>query len=252
MKSNFTKTLLFLLTLVPMLVMSQKSGSDLIIQGTVTSKSDGWPLIGVNVAEIDANNRVITGTVTDFDGHYILKIKNPDNKLSFSYIGYHKQVKSIGNTKKIDAVMLDNTQVMSDVIVTATKRHSEGGFSIPKREIATAMQSIDMKEIEGLQVSSVDEALQGRIAGLDIVANSGDPGSGTQMRIRGASSINGNNQPLIVLNGVPYEMQVDQSFDFANSNQEQYANLLSINPDDIQEISVLKDAAASAVWGSKG
>lgn len=252
MKSNFKKTLLFIFILVPLLVQGQKTGSDLIIQGNVTSKSDGWPLIGVNVAEIDANNRVITGTVTDFDGHYILKIKNPDNKLSFSYIGFHKQVKAIGNTKKIDAVMVDNTQVMSDVVVTATKRHSEGGFSIPKREIATAMQSIDMKEIEGLQVSSVDEALQGRIAGLDIVANSGDPGSGTQMRIRGASSINGNNQPLIVLNGIPYEMQVNQNFDYANSNQEQFANLLSINPDDIQEISVLKDAAASAVWGSKG
>ena len=87
---------------------------------------------------------------------------------------------------------------------------------------------------------------------MDIVANSGDAGSGSSMRIRGASSINGSSTPLIVLNGVPYDMSVDNSFDFANSNQEQYANLLSINPDDIQEISVLKDAAASAIWGSKG
>lgn len=223
-----------------------------IVQGTVTSKTDGWALIGVNVAEVDANNRVISGTVTDFDGHYVMRVKNANNKLVFSYIGYIKQEIKISGKAKIDVAMTELTQTINEVNVTAQRRHSEGGFSIPQREIATAVQSIDMKEMEGLQVSSVDEALQGRIAGLDIVANSGDPGSGTSMRIRGASSINGNNQPLIVLNGVPYEMQVDQSFDYANSNQEQYANLLSINPDDIQEISVLKDAAASAVWGSKG
>ncbi len=245
-------SLLILLILLTHFTSAQRNTSELIVQGTVTAKSDSYPLIGVNVAEIDANNRVVTGTVTDFDGRYVLKIKNPNNKLTFSYVGFHKQEKSIGSNRKIDVQLIDNTQTITDVVVTATRRHSEGGFSIPKREIATAMQSIDMKEIEGLQVSSVDEALQGRIAGLDIVANSGDPGSGTQMRIRGASSITGNNQPLIVLNGIPYEMQVDQSFDYANSNQEQYANLLSINPDDILEITVLKDAAASAVWGSKG
>jgi TonB-dependent SusC/RagA subfamily outer membrane receptor len=114
------------------------------------------------------------------------------------------------------------------------------------------MQTLEFKEIEGLQVSSVDEALQGRIAGLDIVANSSDPGSGTSMRIRGVTSINGSSEPLIVVNGMPYEVQVDPNFDFANSNQEQYANMLSINPDDILEITVLKDAAAAAIWGSKG
>lgn len=251
MKSIYKFILLFAVIFSTVQLYGQRPG-ERIVQGTITSKTDGYPLIGVNVAEIDANNRVISGTVTDFDGKYVIRIKSADNRLSFSYVGFIKQERRIGTQSKIDVALNDNTQQISDVIVTAQRRQTEGGFSIPKREIATAVQSLDMKEIEGLQVSSVDEALQGRIAGLDIVANSGDPGSGTSMRIRGASSINGNNQPLIVLNGVPYEMQVDQSFDYANSNQEQYANLLSINPDDIQEISVLKDAAASAVWGSKG
>lgn len=232
-------------------VFSQRPG-EVIIQGSVTGQSDGEPLIGVNVAEVDANNRVVSGTVTDFDGKFVLRIRNTENKLTFSYVGYNGFERKIGNSTRIDVKLVEKTQQIQAVTVTATRRHSEGGFSIPQREIASAVQSLDMKEIEGIQVSSIDDALQGRIAGLDIVANSGDPGSGTTMRIRGASSITGNNQPLIVLNGVPYEMQVDQSFDYANSNQEQYANLLSINPDDIQEISVLKDAAASAVWGSKG
>lgn len=252
MRSKLIPILFLILLLAMPNVVAQKAENVLIVQGTVTSKTDGLPLIGVNVAEVDANNRIISGTVTDFDGRYILKVKSADNRITFSYIGFHKQERRIGAAGKINIALVDNTQTIKDVVVTATRRHSEGGFSIPKREIATAMQTIDMKEIEGIQVSSIDDALQGRIAGLDIVANSGDPGSGTSMRIRGASSINGSSQPLIVLNGVPYEMQVDQSFDYANSNQEQYANLLSINPDDIQEISVLKDAAASAVWGSKG
>lgn len=226
--------------------------ADVIMQGTVTSAEDGYPIIGANVSEIDENNRVVNGTITDFNGHYVIKVKNDKNSLNFSYIGYHKKSVKITSNRVLNIALNENTQNIRTVEVVAERKYGEGGFSIPKREISTAIQTLDMKEMEGLQVSSVDEALQGRIAGLDIVANSGDPGSGSSMRIRGASSINGSNQPLIVLNGVPYDMQVDQNFDYANSNQEQFANLLSINPDDISEISVLKDAAASAIWGSKG
>ena len=130
--------------------------------------------------------------------------------------------------------------------------YGEGGFKIPEREISTAVQTINAKAFEGLQVGSIDEALQGRVAGLDIVANSGDPGSGSSMRIRGSSTINSNADPLIVVNGVPYNISIDASFDFANANQEQYANMLSINPDDILEITVLKDAASTAIWGIRG
>jgi TonB-linked SusC/RagA family outer membrane protein len=252
MKSNFAILLLFFLLFVPKTAYSQKAGNDLLAQGTVTSKSDGSTLIGVSVAEIDANNRVVSGSITDINGHFVLKLKNSTNKLSFSYVGFIKQVVPIGSKRTFNVGLSDNSQEISNVVVTAKKRHTEGGFSIPTREISSAMQTIDTKEFEGLQVSTIDEALQGRIAGLDIVSNSGDPGSGTSMRIRGSTSINGDNQPLIVVNGVPMEVQVDPNFDYANSNQEQYASMLSINPDDIQEITVLKDAASSAIWGSKG
>jgi len=252
MKSNFAILLLFFLLLLPITAYGQKSGTDFIVQGTITSDADGMTLIGVNVTEIDVNNRVVSGNVTDVNGHFVLKIKNPDNRLTFSYLGFVKQIKKIEGKRVFNIVMSSNAHEISNVVVTAQRKNTQGGFSIPTREIATAMQTIDTKEFEGLQVSSVDEALQGRIAGLDIVSNSGDPGSGTSMRIRGTTSINGNSQPLIVVNGVPFEVQVDPNFDFANSNQEQYASMLSINPDDIQEISVLKDAAASAIWGSKG
>jgi len=252
MRSNFAITLLFIILLLPFSAQGQKPGGTLIVQGTITSKLDGSAIIGASITEVDENNRVVSGTISDLNGHYVLKVKNAEDKINFSFIGFLKQTRKIGNVLTQNVQLADNTQVIKDVTITASKKHSEGGFSIPQREIASAMQTLDMKDVEGLQVSSVDDALQGRIAGLDIVSNSGDPGSGTQMRIRGASSITGSTQPLIVLNGIPYEMSVDASFDYANSNQEQYANLLSINPDDIQEITVLKDAAASAVWGSKG
>jgi TonB-linked SusC/RagA family outer membrane protein len=223
-----------------------------IIQGQVISATDKLPLIGVSVSELDVNNRIVSSTITDVNGRYVLKAKSVTDRVQVNYVGYVKQVKRIDPSRKMDFVLVENTQTIKQVEVTAKKKMGQGGYQIPVRENGVATQTLKMEEIEGVQVSSVDDALQGRIAGLDITANSGDPGSGSSMRIRGVTSITGNSQPLIVVNNVPFETQVDANFDFANSNQEQYANMLSINPDDILEITVLKDAAASAIWGSKG
>ena len=181
-----------------------------------------------------------------------MKFTDPKNRIVFSFIGFKSFSQPIGNSRLINVVLKEDVQVIEDVVVQAERVHSDGTFNIPKREVSTASQTISTKEFEGLAVSSIDDALQGRIAGLDIVANSGDLGSGTTMRIRGTTSINGSSEPLIVVDGIPFEVEVDPNFDFANANQEQFANMLSINPDDIEEITVLKDAAASAIWGSKG
>ncbi|MDD4991000.1 MAG: SusC/RagA family TonB-linked outer membrane protein [Paludibacter sp.] len=223
-----------------------------IIQGTIISSYEKDPLIGVNVSEVDKANRIVSAAVTDINGHFVLRVKNIQNKLSVSYIGYLKQSLAIDSKRQFRIELKDNAKVIEGVEVKGKRQTSQGGYSIPQREVGAAMQTLDMKELEGIQVTSVDEALQGRIAGLDIVSNSGDPGSGSSMRIRGVTSINGSSEPLIVVNGVPFDVEVDANFDYTNSNQEQYANMLSINPDDIQEITVLKDAAASAIWGSKG
>jgi TonB-linked SusC/RagA family outer membrane protein len=254
MRTNlrFTYILLLLLLLPGLLPLTYAQDNSIIIQGQVISSADKLEIIGANISEIDANNRVVNGTVTDFNGKFVMRVRSTANKLSISYIGYNRKIITIGDRRMINVELDESVQTIQAVEVTATRRSSQGGFSIPTRELSTAVQTIDAKEFEGLQVSSIDEALQGRIAGLDIVANSGDPGSGTSMRIRGVTSINSSSEPLIVLNGVPWEVQIDPNFDFASSNQEQYANMLSINPDDILEISVLKDAAASAIWGSKG
>lgn len=249
---RFKAKLLLLVFLILSCTRMIAQNNSTIIQGQVISNTDKLPLIGVSISELDVNNRIVSSTVTDVNGRFVLRAKSVSNRIQVNYVGYVKQIRRIEAGKKNDFLLSENSQTIKQVEVTAKKRMGQGGYSIPQREIATAMQSLNMADVEGMQVGGVDEALQGRIAGLDIVANSGDPGSGSSMRIRGVTSINGNSQPLIVVNNVPYEAQVDPNFDFANSNQEQYANMLSINPDDILEITVLKDAAASAIWGSKG
>lgn len=224
-----------------------------VIQGTVTSALDNEPLIGVSITELDATNRVVGGTTTNLNGDFVLRSSNQNNKLVFSYLGFQKHEVKIGEQRRINVRLVDESQVIDEVVIKADKRTtSQGGFSIPTREVSVAMQSINTSEFEGLQVTSIDDALQGQIAGLDIVMNSGDPGSSSSMRIRGVNSINADSEPLIVLNGSPWTMNIDPQFDYANSNEEQYANMLSINPDDIEDITVLKDAASSAIWGSRG
>lgn len=250
MKSKLYIVILLLLVLTPF--ASAQTASDGIVQGTISSKTNGELLPGVNIQEITPDNRVVNATITDANGHYVIRFKGSADKLNFSYLGFVKISREIGSQRVINIGLTESGQSLDDIIITAKKMYGEGGFKIPEREISTAVQTINAKAFEGLQVGSLDEALQGRVAGLDIVANSGDPGSGSSMRIRGSSTINASANPLIVVNGVPYNISIDASFDFANANQEQYANMLSINPDDILEITVLKDAASTAIWGIRG
>ncbi len=249
MKSRFNIALLLFVALCS-LAMGQTTS--IIVKGNVKAKSNGETLVGVSVAEVDATNRAQSGAVTNDNGDYVIKIKSPNNKLTFSYLGYKKQTIAIGNARTINVSLEDAAVELGPATVLGTKTFGDAGFNIPQREISTAVQTISAKDFEGLQVGSIDEALQGRIAGLDIVSNSGDPGSGSTMRIRGTSSINANAEPLLVMNDVPYSIDRDPNFDYVNSNQEQWASMLSINPDDILEITVLKDAASTAVYGTKG
>ncbi len=217
-----------------------------IISGTVTD--DFGPVMMANVVELDAANRIVASAVTDMNGNFSFKLKNPKDKLRITYVGY-KTVTLPFNKTKYNVRMQDATQI-SEVTVTAKKKAQGSGLAIPMDEISTARQSIDMSEFEGLALTTVDEALQGRIAGLDIVQG-GDLGKGSTMRLRGVSTINGSSNPLIVVDGNVWET-ADANFDASNANEEAFAQLLNVNPDDIESISVLKDAAATAIWGSQG
>lgn len=226
--------------------LAQTAGT--MIHGVVEDDLD--PLMACNVVEIDNANRIVAHAVTDINGNFAFRIVDPKHRLKISYVGYATQIIPIkGTTYKI--VMKSNTQIQ-DVVVTAKKVVQTSGLAIPERELSIAHQTIDAKEFEGLPMTSVDEALQGRIAGLDIVSNSGNLGAGTSMRLRGVSSINGSSEPLIVVDGNIFESDYNSNFDYANATEDQFAELLNVNPDDIASISVLKDAAGTAIYGSQG
>ena len=220
------------------------------ISGNISSDSEG-PLMMVNVTERDKTNRIIEAAVTDMEGNFSMVVKNTANRLEISYIGYKTQVLEIGSRTVFNIKMVEDN-MMDEVVIEAKPRTQTGALDILSREVSQATQKFSMSEMEGLSFASVDEALQGQIAGLDITFNSGDLGSGTTMRLRGTSSINGNAQPLIVVNDNIFEMPTGEEFNFQDANQESFAQLLTVNPDDIESIEVLKDASACAIWGSRG
>ena len=226
-------------------IFAQKSGD--MISGVITDEMG--PVMGANVVEMDAANRIISYAVTDINGNFSFKLKNPKNSLRVTYVGC-KTVTLPFNKLRFDIRLASDNQI-EEVVITSKKRTEGSGLSIPLDEVSTARQSLEMAEFEGLALTTVDEALQGRIAGLDIVFNSGNLGAGTSMRLRGVSNINGSSEPLIVVDGNVLETNTD-NFDFNSANEESFAQLLNVNPEDIQSISVLKDAAATAIWGSQG
>jgi hypothetical protein len=197
-KSIIMKRLtLIVISLVYCLIAANAQQAGDIISGTVTDEMG--PVMMANVVEIDAANRIVASTTTDMNGNFSFKLKNPKDKLRVTFVGY-KTVTLPFNKTKFNVKMQDATQI-KEVTVVAKKRAGGSGLNIPVDEISTAQQSISMKEFEGLSFTTVDEALQGRIAGLDIVGNSGNLGSGTSMRLRGVSTINGSSEPLIVVDG---------------------------------------------------
>ena len=209
------------------------------------------PLMGATVCEIDGNGRIIESAVTDLNGNFTMKVRNQKDKIRFSYVGMKTVTQAINKTN-YKIVMTDNTTI-APVTIKSQRRVGGNNLPIPQREVANATQNFSMKEVEGMAYTTIDEALTGRIAGLDIIGNSGDLGSGSTMRLRGASSLSTltNSNPLIVVDGNVRQVDLN-NFDLNSANNEKFAELLNINPEDISDIRVLKDAAATAIYGSQG
>jgi TonB-linked SusC/RagA family outer membrane protein len=209
------------------------------------------PLQGVTVAEIDADQRTVRAVTTDVEGNYAIHINKKSDSLSFSFIGTESITQAIAGRTTINVTMKTNHSGLDEVVVISAKKVDNGIMPIAERDMTTAVSKINAKEMEEMQAASIDQALQGRLPGVDITANSGDPGAGMQIRIRGTSSINSSNDPLIVVDGMPYETQIPSDFNFGTADELGYASLLNIAPTDIKDITILKDAAATAVWGSR-
>ena len=219
------------------------------VHGSVSD--DMGPLMGATVCEIDGNGRIIESTITDLNGNFTMRVRNQKDRIRFSYVGMKTVTQAINKTTY--KITMQNATQLKEVTIKSQRRVTGNGLPIPQREVANATQTFSMKEVEGMAFTTVDEALQGRIAGLDIISNSGDLGAGSTMRLRGASTLSTltDSNPLIVVDG--NVRQVDLStFDMNTANNERFAELLNINPEDISEIRVLKDAAATAIYGSQG
>lgn len=227
-----------------------------VITGTVTEPfgDTDEPCMGVNVAFVNAQKRIVAGTVTDMMGMYTLKVPADAKNLSiqFSYIGMKTQTfKYTGQTTLDVKLAADNdlTQ-LTELKVTGT-RGSRNDMGVSQRDMAFATQKISLAEIlETQPVTSVEEALQGQLGGVDILA-AGDPGAKANIRIRGTATLNSSADPLIVIDGVPYKTDLGDT-DLNTASNDDLAQLLNINPNDIESIEVLKDAASTAIYGTDG
>jgi TonB-linked SusC/RagA family outer membrane protein len=220
------------------------------VQGKVTD-TDKKPVVGVTVAEVDVDGRTIKATKTDIEGNFSLKITNTKHKLFFSHISHKTSEQNIEGRTTFNIAMESSLRDLTDVVIVSQRRVDNGMVQILEKNLTTAQSRISAKDVEEMQSASIDQALQGRLPGVDITATSGDPGAGMQIRIRGTSSINSSNDPLIVVDGMPYETQIPSDFNFGAADELGYAQLLNIAPSDIREITILKDAAATAIWGSR-
>jgi len=222
-----------------------------VLRGKITDKS-GKPIQGVSVSELDADNRIVKGAQSDVAGNYVLNNANgAKNRISVSFIGYKSITQKINGRTSINFTLEEQQGDLGEVVITARPTSSNGMMNIPEKNLTTAVAKINAKEMEEMQAPSIDQALQGRLSGVDITASSGDPGAAMNIRIRGVSSINSTGIPMIVLDGMPYETEIPSDFNFGTADEQGYAQLLNISPADIMTISVLKDAAATAIWGAK-
>ena len=238
--------LTIILSFVGMLVTAQT-----VLRGKIIDKA-GKPIQGVSVSELDADNRIVKGAQTDVAGNYVLNNANvAKNRISVSFIGFKTITQKINGRTAINLTLEENQSDLGEVVITARPISSNGMMNIPEKNLTTAVAKINAKEMEEMQAPSIDQALQGRLSGVDITASSGDPGAAMNIRIRGVSSINSTGIPMIVLDGMPYETEIPSDFNFGTADEQGYAQLLNISPADIMTISVLKDAAATAIWGAR-
>lgn len=200
-------------------------GQDFIISGTILDE-EGLPLVGASVFSPDSRRGAMAGT----DGKYSISVSPKDRTLRIDFIGYETTEVVINGRRVIDVSMKpDGSTTLNEVVVI-------GYGTAKKADLTGSVSSVKMEEIVETPTTSVDQALQGKVAGLDVMSSSGEPGAATSIRLRGTRSIEASNEPLIVVDGV-----MDAVMD-----------LSEISPEDIDTINILKDASSTAIYGSRG
>ena len=211
-------SLLFLFFLFPFCAFAQTT----TVKGIVKDVN-GETLIGVSVTEVGTSN----GTITDISGKYEFKA-HANSSLSFSYIGYKTQVVNINNSPIVNVVLKDEDKSLNEVVVV--------GYGTQRKEAVTgSVASVNGSVLKEIPAGNITQALQGRLAGVDLEQTDSKPGATLQIRIRGTRSLTADNNPLIVLDGIPFS-----------------GSISDISPDDIKSVDILKDASATAIYGSRG
>lgn len=217
--------LLFLLCLIPLWAFSQ----NITVKGVVKDAT-GESVIGASVVQKGTSN----GIITDIDGNFTLNVPS-NSTIVISFVGYKTQEIPVAGKTQINVTMKEDTEMLDEVVVV--------GYGQMKRsDLTGSVVSVNDQAIKKSVPTSIDQVLQGRAAGVQIQANSGTPGASTSIRIRGINSLNATNQPIFVIDGVV----IDSATDDESSNP-----LASINPSDIVSMDVLKDASATAIYGSR-
>ena len=224
--NNYKYMKKIILFLTVFLAVQYMAAQQLTVTGLVTSQEDGMPIIGVSVVE----KGTVNGTVTNVDGNYSISV-SAGATLEFAYLGMTPQSRKITAEGRLDIVMNIDAIAMGEVVVTAM------GVVTEKKRLNFAVQNITADDITDKKSSNFVNALQGKIAGLSVTTASGSPNSGSQVIIRGISSVNTsqNNEPLFVMDGVPISGRGSDAS--------------AINPNDIESVTILKGAAASALYG---
>jgi TonB-linked SusC/RagA family outer membrane protein len=219
-----------LMAIICFLMMTSFKSLGIDVTGVVSAPADG-PLPGVSVVIKGST----VGTITDFEGKFKISVPDQNAILVFSTIGFLTQEIAVGNQTVLNVVLVSDTQMLNEVVVTAL------GISREKKSLGFSQQEVSGEALTESRTSNVVNGLSGKIAGVRITSNGG-LGSGSNIQIRGASSVSGNNQPLIVINGVPMQQ---------TSSVSQGGGISEINPDDIKDMSVLKGPNAAALYGSR-
>jgi tonB-linked outer membrane protein, susC/ragA family len=236
-KENCKRLLLFSLFL---LFVSGVS-AQIQVTGVVIDEVDESPLIGVTVMEVGTQK----GVITDMDGNYSITVKDENSRLSFTYIGKEAKTVRVGNRRKVDVTMGDQANELNELVVI-------GYGSAKKSDLTGSVASMKASAIEESRSASFTSALAGKIAGVMAIQNGGDPGAGINIKIRGASSVSAGTSPLYVIDGVLMENSQSEVSGASRMGDTSLDPMALINPNDIASIEFLKDASATAIYGSRG
>ena len=216
------------------------------ISGTVISDEDGEPLPGVSVSVKGTS----VGTITDVDGKYVINVPQDGALLVFSFVGLLTREQEIGSSTEVNVVMEQDLLELDEVVVTAL------GISREKKALGYSVSQIDAADIEQNPENDIGRVLSGKAAGVRVTATSGVSGSGTNITIRGYSSIKGNNQPLFIVDGVRFSGSTNSGTDneqgFLEGNQATSSRFLDIDPNSVENISILKGLSATTIYGAEG